>query len=102
MVPLRVSVPVPILVSASVPEVLTIGPEKVLVALLSPTVKVGVPLTPLSTVPLPERPLMVSLLPPMFKVPLSATLPAVLPFGICSTPLPLSTRIVLVPIVVFP
>ena len=72
----------PILTSANVPAVFLITPENVRpVALLSPIVRVGVPLTP-STVPDPERPLMVSLLPFKLSVPLTATFPAVAPLGI--------------------
>ena len=68
MLPERVKVPVPIFVNASEPVVFLITPENVLVALLPPTVKMGVPLTP-SSVPLPESPLIVSLKPPILKVP---------------------------------
>ena len=82
--PERVSVPVPVLVRASVPAVFLITPEKVLVALLSPTVNVGVPLTP-STVPLPEIPLMVSLKPAILNVPeLMMRLPLPAPLEIWS------------------
>jgi len=81
-VPESVSVPLPVLISARVPAVFLITPEKVLVALLSPTVKVGVPLMP-STIPVPERPLMVSLKPPMLNLPfVTIKLPLPMPLGI--------------------
>ena len=77
------SVPLPFFVRLRVPAVFLIKPENVLVALLSPTVKVGVPLTP-SIVPLPERPLMVSLKPARLKVPLFVKLPLPAPLEIWS------------------
>ena len=74
--------PVPILASASVPPVLTIGPVRLSpVALLLPMVKVGAPVTA-STVPAPDRPLIVSLKPLSFSDPESTKLPAVAPSGI--------------------
>ena len=76
--------PEPVFVRASVPVVFLMTPENVLVALLSPTVKVGVPLNP-STVPLPESPLMVSLKPAILRVPESMMrLPLPAPLAIWS------------------
>ena len=81
LAPDSVSVPVPILVSASVPRVFWITPVKLLVALLLPTVSVGTPPDKLSTVPAPLRPLMVSLKPFRSSVPATATLPLATPSG---------------------
>ena len=53
--------PVPILFNDSVPAVFWIVPLNALVALLPPTVNVGVPAMVLSTVPLPFSPLTVRL-----------------------------------------
>ena len=66
--------------SAVEPAVFWITPENVLVALLSPTVSVGVPPVP-STVPAPESPLIVSLNPPRESRPARLTLPNPGPFG---------------------
>ena len=74
-------------------------PEKDPVALLSPIVSVGVPLTP-SIVPLPESPFIVWLRPPSVKVPLLTTFPFPVPFGICVTAD--KAIVVLVEVVVFP
>ena len=85
--PLKVCVPVPVFVTPKVPAVFLMMPEKFAVASLSPTVSVGVPLVP-STVPLPLRPLMVSLKPARLSVPmpvpfeLMMTVPVPVPFGI--------------------
>jgi len=75
-VPLSVRTPVPVLVKASVPLLFWMLPANTLVALPLPTVNVGVPPPELSTVPLPLRPSIVSLNPPISSVPLSVTLPA--------------------------
>ena len=57
-------------------------PVKLLVALLLPTVSVGVPATKLSTVPAPVNPLMVSLNPFRSSTPATLTLPLPAPSGI--------------------
>ena len=61
VVPERVSVPEPVLVKAKVPAVFLITPLNELVALLLPTVNIGVPPATVSTVPAPLRPFIVSL-----------------------------------------
>ena len=63
MLPLRISVPVPCLIRAPVPE---IAPPKVLLATL-----LAVRLPPLSTrpPPVPDRPPTETLLPPLLKLP---------------------------------
>ena len=53
--PERSSVPLPTFCRASAPALFWIVPPNVLVALLLPTVKVGVPPARVSIVPLPER-----------------------------------------------
>ena len=80
--PDSVSVPVPILARDSVPRVSVITPEKVLVALLPPTDNVGDPPDRVSTLPVPLRPLIVSLLPFRSSVPATLTLPLPAPSGI--------------------
>ena len=72
--PESVKLPEPILTRESVPVELRMLPEKLLVALLSPTVKVTLPLPPF-TIPAPERPLMVSEKPLSKSVPVSTTFP---------------------------
>ena len=57
-------------------------PLKVLETSLLPTVKVALPTTLLSTVPLPLSPLMVSLFPARSRVPSTTTFPLPLPSGI--------------------
>ena len=52
------------------------------IALLSPTVNVTAPATPLLIVPLPLRPLTVSVCPLRFRLPLTVTFPVPVPFGI--------------------
>ncbi len=47
--------PLPIFCRANAPALFRIVPPKVLVALLLPTVSVGLPPATVSTVPLPER-----------------------------------------------
>ena len=81
MAPDSVSVPVPVLVSASVPVLLRITPLKTLLALLPPTVRADVPPDTVSTVPAPVRPLIVSLKPFRSSVPASAKLPLPVPSG---------------------
>ena len=75
--------PEPILETATEPPVFLIIPEKVPLRLLSPTVKTELPApAPLSTVPEPERPLMVMLFPFRSSVPSTATSPLPTPLGI--------------------
>ena len=82
LTPERVNAPVPTLTSDNVPAVFVITPLNVLVASSSPTVSVGVPLTPFTT-PDPDRPLMVSLKPFRWKKPFETIrLPLPAPLGI--------------------
>ena len=81
LMPVRVSVPVPVLVKASVPVVFWIIPPNVLVALLLPTVSIGVPPATVSTVPPPDKPLMVSLKVFRSRMPVTLMLPLPLPSG---------------------
>ena len=87
------SVPVPVLVSASVPVVFWIAPEKLPEALPAPTVSVGVPPpATLSITPAPLRPLIVSLKVFRSSVPATLRLPLPVPSGMtlaapsCSVP----------------
>jgi hypothetical protein len=80
LVDASVCTPEPIFTSESTPAALPIAPEKVAEASPSPTVSVGVPLSP-STLPEPDRPLIVSLKPPSLKLPSTLTLPLPVPLG---------------------
>ena len=82
MAPDSVSVPVPVLVSASVPVVFCTTPVKPLLALFPPTVSVEVPPATVSTVPAPLSPLIVSLKVFRSSVPVTLTLPLPAPSGI--------------------
>ena len=84
LAPDKVSVPEPVLDSASAPVVLRTTPLNTLVWSLPPTVKVAAPAALLSTVPAPLKPLTVSLTPFRSSVPATATLPLPAPSG--STP----------------
>ena len=80
--PLKLSVPAPVLLRASVPAVFCSRPVKLPPASLLPTVSVTAPATVVSTTPAPDRPLIVSLKPFRSSVPATATLPLPAPSGI--------------------
>jgi len=74
------SVPDPVLVRLTAPDVFLIEPANVELWLLAPTVKVAAA-AELSTVPAPVRPLIVVLKPFKSSVPLTATFPVPAPLG---------------------
>ena len=73
LAPLSVCVPLPIFVTDSVPSVLLIAPLWLPFALLSPRVRVTVPLV-LATLPLPFKPLIVSFPPARLSSPIPVPL----------------------------